>query len=181
MLCVMHLGSVLVGIVVGLVLGLLVGRLVRRPLRSGAFDEPPVAPGQQPAAQADPASPQPAEPVPETTPAEPAWAASASEFFPVPAGHEPTAEPAFEPAIREDHSLMEALREVNERLNKEAQTRLSRASGDSSSESDGEPALVSPPGSGGTQTSGQDLLERSRKLAEDAKLRLSRDAAQENP
>jgi hypothetical protein len=181
MLCVMHLGSVLVGIVVGLVLGLLVGRLVRRPLRSRAVDDSPPLAGQQTAAQADPVSRQSADPGPQGTPAERGWAASASELFPVPAEPGPALEPAFEPAIREDHSLMEALREVNERLNKEAQTRLSRGSGDSSADPDGEPALVSPPGSGGTQTSGQDLLERSRKLAEDAKLRLSREAGQENP
>jgi hypothetical protein len=177
MLCVMHLGSVLVGIVVGLVLGLLIGRLVRRPLRSHTFDDSPAPPAGQPAAQADTVSLKPDELGPQTRPAEPAWAGSTSEFFPVPGDPEP----ALEPALHEDHSLIEALREANERLTKEAQTRLSRASGDSSAEPDGEPALVSPPGSGGAQTSGQDLLERSRRLAEDAKIRLSRDAAQENP
>jgi hypothetical protein len=72
-----------------------------------------------------------------------------------------------EPDLQNDEPLLEVLRAANRRLNDEARTRLSRESPDVPPESS--PASAAPP------SSGEDLLELSRRLAEDGSRRLSRD------
>jgi hypothetical protein len=166
MLSTMHLSSVLVGIVIGLALGGLIGWTVggRRRAR-GSEDLPAPLPPTPPRAVAPLAvSPRTAllfaGASQDTT--ELHLAASPSRFVSAPQAPEPEAHP--------DESLMEALRAANRRLNDEAQTRLSRESADVPP--DQPPAgSVAPPSS-----SGQNLLELSRRLTEDTAKRLARDA-----
>jgi hypothetical protein len=75
-----------------------------------------------------------------------------------------------EPEAHPDQSLMEALRAANRRLNDEAQTRLSRESPDVPPDDPAAVAAALP------RSSGQNLLELSRRLSEDTAKRLARDA-----
>jgi hypothetical protein len=166
MLSSMHLSSVLVGIVIGLALGGLIGWSAGR--RRGARrseDLPAPLPIPRPQAVAPaPISPRTAVLMARASPdtAEVRIAASTSTVITAPQPPEPEAHP--------DESLMEALRAASRRLNDEAQTRLSRESPDVPPEDPAAVAAVLP------RSSGQNLLELSRRLTEDTAKRLARDA-----
>ena len=165
MLSAMHLGSVLVGIVIGLVLGVLVARLAGRGRRSE---------GQEhwPPPRADPSSPSPETGAPglqETQAIQPiAQDPRPSEGGPELAGIGWDVGAA---GTDQEHPkpLLDELLAANRRLTDEAHTRLSRESPEASPA-----ANPLPRSSPGQQGSGQDLLERSRRLREDAERRLAR-------
>ncbi|PZR85009.1 MAG: hypothetical protein DLM67_26665 [Candidatus Nephthysia bennettiae] len=167
MLSWMHLSSVLVGIVIGLALGGLISWSVgRRRPAPGSDDLPP--PLLRPA---PPRAPAPLTVSPRTAllfagaspdTGEVSAAASTSRVVSAPRLTEPEAHP--------DESLMEALRAASRRLDDEAQTRLSRESPDVPRDDPAAVAAALP------RSSGQNLLELSRRLSEDTAKRLARDA-----
>jgi hypothetical protein len=184
----MHLGSVLVGIVIGIVLGLWLGRLAGGPRRRRGSDDlsAPLDQGGVMAPEPPPPHPVPAPPpepelprawseapVAHTEP-EPERVAPTTLVVPGSEGHQPR---AGDPDKEE--SLIAELRAANMRLTREAQTRLSRPSGDGSSEGTDEAPGDPRPAATPPETPGQDLLERSRRLAEDAKQRLAREPGSE--
>jgi hypothetical protein len=159
-----------VGIVIGLALGVLIGWSVGSRRSQRRPDELPA-----PLSRPEPAAPEPVSPRPGLVAAEAlleetelAAAASMSRVEPPPWRPEPEPHP--------DQSLMEALREANRRLNDEAQTRLSRESPDLPADAPERPAA-----SVASQSSGQNLLELSRRLTEDTTKRLVREGEPDSP
>ena len=173
MLSTMHLGSVLVGIVIGLILGALIGWYLggRRVARSSTelLAQPPSAPHPPPPRPARVSAPA-FSPRTAVLFAESAEQDSRGVF----AGAAPRFAPATrppEPELHNDEPLLEVLRAANKRLNDEARTRLSRESPDVP------PAPESVPA--GPPSQGHDLLELSRRLAEDGSRRLAREGEPE--
>lgn len=180
----MHLGSVLVGIVIGIVLGLWLGWLAGSPRRRRGSDDLKGPLNQEQVTAPEPPPPAPA-PVPEPQLPQ-AWSeAVRADQVPepvVPATLVVPGSDGYEPQPdqhEKEEALIAELRAVNMRLTREAQTRLSRPSGDGSSEAPDETRADARPAATEPETPGQDLLERSRRLAEDAKLRLARDPSSE--
>lgn len=174
----MHLGSVLVGIVIGIVLGLWLGWLASSPRRRRGSDDlrAPLYQERVTAPERPPPAPEPELPR--------AWSEAPKAVL------EPEAQPIMPATLvvpgsdrhgaqpdqsEKEEALIAELRAVNMRLTREAQTRLSRPSGDGSSEAHDEAHSDARPKPAEPETPGQDLLERSRRLAEDAKQRLARD------
>jgi hypothetical protein len=186
----MHLSSVLVGIVIGVVLGSCLGWLAGRGRGRRDSDD-----RQAPLYQGRVTAPEPTSAPPAPTPGPdlpPAWSEAPPGTF------EPESIPEPEPVVPstlvvpgseghrpqpgetdKEEALIAELRAVNLRLTREAQTRLSRPSGDGSSEAPAEASPEVRPAAEAPETPGQDLLERSRRLAEDARQRLSRDPGSE--
>jgi hypothetical protein len=184
----MHLGSVLVGIVIGIVLGLWLGWLAGSPRRRRGSDDQsaPLSAGGVTAPEPPPPHPAPAPPpepelprawseaLPALPEVEPERVAPTTLVVPGSEGHQPR--PG---ELEKEESLIAELRAANMRLTREAQTRLSRPSGDGSSEVADEAPGDARPAPAAPETPGQDLLERSRRLAEDAKQRLARETGSE--